>query len=513
MPKLAWTPILALFASHLLGHSEAFPLPRPIQERASTQRSYSLDSYLETLSQIQSTVNAAGYDSTQAYLQSLATLNNKDPSETVPEQYTSRTAMASLNYLERLSDVPVSKMVESKATSTHYLESLAHISNQDLTEALPSSCTTPNKAVASSAIANKKTTVKGSLKADVPHALFSAPSPESIPMSPERARAKLKPSASFSPDSTMPSLFAEPKKAMEKRNPIQESTPAAPSAKNTPPRPVVQSSTNVATLSDDMMRRIALAADFAMDNTWDAETIKATSPLADITTVLADITENSHVALQNGQDEVTKSLTKWVKSTQNILESSNNVEAGVKQFATDMSVSELSERIAQGFFSLGELVVTALNLVAESVSGKSLTVAAKSAQEAATEAIAGAVASVMTTVQKIGDFSVADVLQSMVELIILISRVVFKIFAGAIEIVSGKSVGQMGQALTDSFEKEAKALAATKSELSEKSLYDLVVVLGKFELEAAEAVMATATNAVRSLEVGIVGPKKATVGL
>jgi hypothetical protein len=477
---------------------------------------------LETLTQIESTVySAAGSSNTQAYLQSLATLNkNEDHSRKSDEveDFTSRTSFSSLNYLETLSDVPAAKREEMIAPET-----------PKMSETMPSALSLTAGNVETSSKDTIQKSMVSSLQVDVPIALHLTSPEETDPIHPTVAipfnnmHSTTKRSQAFSPDSTMPSLRNMEPAARPPQKEYSFTNNEAKLFQNDSPTLKDSDLANMTTSpsAEELLARISMAAEYlAAEKIWDAATIKGTSPLTSVTTVLADLNEqNSHVALQTGQDEITKSLIKWIKSTQNHgvpSTTTDNISKETQQLAQsmDMTIRELSERIAQGFFSLGELVVTALNLVAESVGNKSLSVSAKSAQEAATDAIASAVASVMTMVQKVGDVSVADVLQSMVELVLLISRVMFRIFNGALEILSGKSVKQIGQAVTNSFENEAQSLTANKDEFSEKSLYDLVVMLGKFELEAAEAVMATASNVVQSLEVGVLhGPKKASLGI
>ena len=176
----------------------------------------------------------------------------------------------------------------------------------------------------------------------------------------------------------------------------------------------------------------------------------------------------------------------------------------LKLVTKEMSVAELSDRVAKGLLNLGELAVAVLNIVVEAVSGQSVVSVAKSAQETATDAIAEAVATVVVMAEKFGEMPVAQVLQTTLNLVVTISRVLFRIFNTIVEMVTGKNVKELGQVAARNFEQQTskilEAASANADDLSRKTLHELIVMLGQFELETAEIIMKTATKAVESVE-------------
>ena len=280
--------------------------------------------------------------------------------------------------------------------------------------------------------------------------------------------------------------------------------------------------TDLVVQTDDMLTRIAMAADFVKDKAF-GDSASLTAPFEELATALEKWTEESQATLQNGHQELSTVLTTWAKKSQEILEMSGDALATVEKqvvegttesvayVANEMSVKEVADRVAKGLVKLGELVVKVLDIVLEATSGKSLASVAKSTQVAVTEAIAGTVSSIENAANDIGKMAVADVLQNTVGLIATISRVLFRIINGAIEIVSGKNVAEWGQTATKSLEKEASAILESASsvatDLSKKSLYELIVMVGKFELQVAESVMKTASKAIGSIDSNLVDLK------
>eukprot|EP00977_Amphora_coffeiformis_P024733 scaffold16756_cov148-Amphora_coffeaeformis.AAC.1 len=159
----------------------------------------------------------------------------------------------------------------------------------------------------------------------------------------------------------------------------------------------------------------------------------------------------------------------------------------------ELSVGDLTDRLTRGLVNLGEVFVMALGIVVQVASGKDLNDLVKGAQKAAKNAIATSVTSLSVTVKEIGEMEVSEVLQSMIRLVVTISNALFRMLNAVVEIVTGKSVKEIRDAAAQSIEAQTGEILATVDALSEKSLHELASMLAEFELQTAGAVLKTTT--------------------
>jgi len=197
-----------------------------------------------------------------------------------------------------------------------------------------------------------------------------------------------------------------------------------------------------ATITEDMARRIAMAADFVMEK----------HPLETL----------SHIA-------------------------------------NELSVGELSDRATRCLLNLGEAFVMALGIVLHGVSGKNFNDLVEGAQKAARNAITTSVASLSVAVQEVGQMEVSEVLQSMITLVVTISSALFRMLNAVVEIVAGKSINDIAGAVSQSIEAQISEMLATVDGLSDKSLHELNCMLVEFESQAIDVVLKTCTATMVSM--------------
>lgn len=258
------------------------------------------------------------------------------------------------------------------------------------------------------------------------------------------------------------------------------------------------------------------------------------SPLAGVTQALGDFGQNSQQAWQHGREAWSTLSTNtgriWSQATTDtpgslpgpVLDSTRALQRGtsavlhspvylveetkntVKLVTADLSISQLAERMGQTLAFLGKTFVLVLNVIIEAITGDTLADVVQGAQTTVQDLTQGAIASVVQTAHQIGDMTVTEALTSMAKLIALVTTVLFRILSGVLELATGKNAGEWGTLAAQTVQREAHevvvAASATATDLSHKSLSELVAVLGHFEEQAASAVMSTATLALDSID-------------
>jgi len=266
-----------------------------------------------------------------------------------------------------------------------------------------------------------------------------------------------------------------------------------------------------------------------------ATTERTTTPLAGFTQSLGEWSQGSQESLQGGQRELAETWSQWGANTDKILRDATSdtppgplldgtraLERGtsailhaptyvmektkdaVKLVTADLSIEEVVERMGQTLAYLGKTFVLVLNVIIESVTGDTLADVVQGAQTTILDLTSGAVASVVQTANQIGDMTISEALTSTAKLIALITTVLFRILSGVLELVTGKNAGEWGALAAQAVQQEAQevvvAASATASDLSHKSLAEVVAMLGQFEQQAATAVMQTTTLAMEHVD-------------
>eukprot|EP00977_Amphora_coffeiformis_P017754 scaffold5886_cov161-Amphora_coffeaeformis.AAC.5 len=179
-------------------------------------------------------------------------------------------------------------------------------------------------------------------------------------------------------------------------------------------------------------------------------------------------------------------------------------KAAVKLVTADLSIEQVAERMGQTLAYLGKTFILVLNVILESITGDTLADVLQGAQTTIQDLTSGAMASVVQTAHQIGDMTISEALVSMAKLIALITTVLFRILSGVLELVTGKNAGEWGALAAKAVQQEAQevvvAASATASDLSHKSLAEVVNMLGQFEQQAATAVMQTTTLALDNMD-------------
>ena len=181
-----------------------------------------------------------------------------------------------------------------------------------------------------------------------------------------------------------------------------------------------------------------------------------------------------------------------------------STQKGLRTVTTDLSISQVAEGMAHGLVNLGKTIVMVLNIIIEAISGESLADVVQKAQTAATDVAVSAAASIIRTIHQIGEMTISEALTSIANLVIMVTTVLYRIFSGIVELITGRNVGEWGVMAAQSLEKEAShvmaAASSTATDLSHKSLTELVAMMGHFEQQATQTVMTTAHQVLESVD-------------
>lgn len=303
---------------------------------------------------------------------------------------------------------------------------------------------------------------------------------------------------------------------------IDQSTSAQSPAINAAPivADITATATSVPTVADATLvpdTNDALRSQLS-EMTYSSSSASA-SPLTGLEQSWGEWTHASQTALQNSQKGFSQVLAGWGQSSQSALQNtvqgvSDSVsvvanapsqiaaetQAGWKLVTNDLSVSELAERMAQGVVQLGKMIVTILNIIVEAITGETVADLVAQAQTAVADLTSSAVSSVVETLRGIGEMSVADFLTSVAKLVVLVTTVLYRIFSGIVEVVSGKNIGEWGAMAVKAVEQQADqvllAAGHAAADLSHKSITELVAMLGNLEQHVTHSVMVAATQMV-----------------
>lgn len=159
----------------------------------------------------------------------------------------------------------------------------------------------------------------------------------------------------------------------------------------------------------------------------------------------------------------------------------------------DTKLGELASGTVQGLQAFARIMLEVLNALVSATLGTPLTELVASAESQVYGVVNGAIEAVVRTVQEIGNKSVAEAAESFVALVATVVKVLFLIFSTVLKAVSGKTASQWTVDITRFVEHEAGTLtqqaSVVASDLSEKSLSELVSLMGSFLESSASLVV------------------------
>ena len=173
----------------------------------------------------------------------------------------------------------------------------------------------------------------------------------------------------------------------------------------------------------------------------------------------------------------------------------SNIIAGTTATVNEVrvkSLTELANGVVDGIQTMGSLFLQVLNEILHDLGGTSVAKLVESAQMSINTLVNSSVDYVVATLNDIGHMSMAQVVQSLVSLILLVSKIVFVVVNAVIKIFSGKEITDWSLAATGAVEQKASILAAQANtaaiDLSHKSLMELSSMVGEFSHEAGRQI-------------------------
>lgn len=182
------------------------------------------------------------------------------------------------------------------------------------------------------------------------------------------------------------------------------------------------------------------------------------------------------------------------------------------------SLEDLSSDVAGGIKLMGNSlgqVLTAVDGTLQDNVGLTLSGTTSSVVERAQISIAAVVnsatASITETIQHkihdIGSMTVTEVLQNLVTLLIVVSKLLFSILNTIVSLLSGKGMTEWAVATTGAIEQKAAALsmqaATAASDLTHKSLMDLTNSIAHYSQDVADGVTTMAVNSIDGVSVAV----------
>ena len=150
----------------------------------------------------------------------------------------------------------------------------------------------------------------------------------------------------------------------------------------------------------------------------------------------------------------------------------------------DQSLSDVANGVVEGIKFMGGLLVKLLDLILDKLGGTNVAQLVHSAQTSVSTVIDGATQSAITTINDIGNMTIAQAVQNLVALIIAVSNLLLTVLNAVIKLLSGKEASEWALAATSALNHQANQLTAQASaisyDLTHKSLGELSSSIGDF---------------------------------
>ena len=316
-------------------------------------------------------------------------------------------------------------------------------------------------------------------------------------------------------------------------------TVTATSSSSSPP-PAIASSTGAVETNVDSLK--SQLADLANSFSFDDPPSLSSSPLQGLSQVWGDavsqlsqsstdafsqLSQSSSQALVQGQQGFVKALTNipppTPPSTDKLWEGVQNIAQGTAataawvaaapgqlvqgtqdtvKFATTARISDVAAAAAAVVVKVAQMILSVLNVLIEAVTGLTVADVVHTAQTAVQNMADSAVSAVVETIHQIGSMTLQEAAVSLVSLVVTVTTILFRILSGILELVTGKNAGEWAlvtqQAVAQAAQDAVHAAGQTATDLSHKSLTELVGLLGQWEQDMTTTVVATARQAMES---------------
>jgi hypothetical protein len=168
-------------------------------------------------------------------------------------------------------------------------------------------------------------------------------------------------------------------------------------------------------------------------------------------------------------------------------------------FVQTASLAELAMAAVRVVLQIAQMVLSILNILVEAVTGMTVADVVHTAQGAVQDMANSAVSAVLDSVHQLGALTVQEALVSLVSLVVTVTSILFRILSGILELVTGKTAGEwalVGRTAVEVAAQDAVTAARhTATDLSHKSLTELVALLGQWEQHMTDTVLVTASQA------------------
>lgn len=162
---------------------------------------------------------------------------------------------------------------------------------------------------------------------------------------------------------------------------------------------------------------------------------------------------------------------------------------------SDVSVGELVQRATEALVDFGQVIMDLLQFLSQTKPGGQIEESISSTRERVSSVISEAVSSIQETRQDIANLTVGQVCQRVIDVMRAAVKSTWEALGLLIYVTSHKDVAEWKNAATQRWQDARERLVSTANDISQKSVYDLIVMLGKFELDVIKAVPKTANKA------------------
>jgi hypothetical protein len=263
------------------------------------------------------------------------------------------------------------------------------------------------------------------------------------------------------------------------------------------------------------------AASAPLSPTNPTTTTTTTNPLNKL---LSEVATNANESLHTVQDGLTAQATTQAQglnhaigraldvSKGRVVEQGNAwTQSGVKvasgvaaggtaavQTVGEKSIADLGADVVSGLQVVGHSMENGINMILSQIDYEHDTTVrsiVSGAQHSVDEAVNGAISSIMTTLDNIGNITLEQLASSFIQLLVTVVKFVFVVVSAIIQMLSGRGLDEWTMATIGAVEREATSLSTQAStalyDATHTSLADLGTSVGHFSHDVGQLVVQT----------------------
>jgi hypothetical protein len=266
--------------------------------------------------------------------------------------------------------------------------------------------------------------------------------------------------------------------------------------------------------NEELWQRIAQAAEYSAGATASSSVVESTMASAGSSTLLNAAVSNNNLfstttlgdVAQSAADVVVKGSQGFATAASNALNNVNNmpqqfIQGTEKQvdFVATAELVDLGKAAAGVVVKVAEAILVVFNVLLEALTGMTVADVIQTAQTAVQDLVSSSTQAVAAALEQIGSMTLEEAAVSVFRVVVAVTTILFRIFSGVLELVTGKTAGEWAitakQAVAAAAQDAMAAAAHTASDMSHKSLTELVALMGQWETDMTQTVVATAQQA------------------